>query len=454
MSTLLAAIVVPALVCLSGVGAATWLGLRAGSAAWTLASSALLGICICGIVGPAASIVGLPVPATTLAVQIALALAGAMSLWSRGLRAPAITRMEAIALAAMCGVVVCVGLNVAQRPVLGGDEVYAWGYKAAMIHTSGRITPADWTDVGIRAPSYPFALPVAGSAAALVAGHLCGHVLRILALLVFCGFVAALSEAAKLTVPRALRFAFVFGIAALPVVQFEAPFFMADILLALGLLVAAVSIVRHPGSAETALWIALLPLIKIDGVSMSGLLFLVNFAASPRGERARCAAASVAFAALAILPWALLYVAQGFNPFVVQDRGVTARVFGIREALEMPGAYASRVGVAALGVLSSYVPHLSAFRWDHDAIRTALPFVGLLLVFVGIPWLRAEQAPRASRLVRLFAGLAILGGQFAGIASTPYTVSVLVTVVGGRAAIHIIPGMLLIASAMKRKGTF
>ena len=67
MSTLLAAIVVPALVCLSGVGAATWLGLRAGSAAWTLASSALLGICICGIVGPAASIVGLPVPATTLA---------------------------------------------------------------------------------------------------------------------------------------------------------------------------------------------------------------------------------------------------------------------------------------------------------------------------------------------------------------------------------------------------
>ena len=229
---------------------------------------------------------------------------------------------------------------------------------------------------------------------------------------------------------------------------------MADILLALGLLVAAVSIARNPGSAETALWIALLPLIKIDGVSMSGLLFVGELRREPARERARCAAASVAFAALAILPGRCSTSRRASTPFVVQDRGVTARVFGIREALEMPGAYASRVAVAALGVLSSYVPHLSAFRWDHDAIRTALPFAGLLLVFVGIPWLRAEEAPRASRIVRLFAGLAILGGQSAGIASTPYTVSVLVTVVGGRAAIHIIPGMLLIASAMKRKGTF
>jgi hypothetical protein len=270
-------------------------------------------------------------------------------------------------------------------------------------------------------------------------------------LLAFVGFASALLDAAKSFVPRRLILAFALGIGALPLVQVEAPYFMADVLLALGILVAAVSILRAPGSVETALWIATLPLIKIDGIAIGALMLAVN-AAAARGHRERTIVASVAFGAAAVAPWLLVFVTQHFNPFVVEDRGVIAHAFGPRDAIESPAELARRLGEAAAGIFAFYVPHLTGLGLTRDAILQDFPFGGILVVFLGIPWMRPSAPPVASRPTRLLAGLAIVAGQIVGIAATPHTVAWQLGAVAGRAALHIVPGILLISSAASRRG--
>ena len=81
MITITASIVTPFLIVLSGSGLHTWLGLPDHSRAWFIASSVILGLAIAGFVGPIASMIGIPVPATTLSVMMVFTIAGLLRLW-------------------------------------------------------------------------------------------------------------------------------------------------------------------------------------------------------------------------------------------------------------------------------------------------------------------------------------------------------------------------------------
>src|SRR6185436_4461669 len=67
-------------------------------------------------------------------------------------------------LLAVIAIPIALGVAIAVvRFVLSGDEVFVWGYKAAVIAATGRIDPAAWSHTIVRGPAYPFSLPVAAA---------------------------------------------------------------------------------------------------------------------------------------------------------------------------------------------------------------------------------------------------------------------------------------------------
>jgi hypothetical protein len=287
MSLLVSAMTLPPVIVLAGSGLRRVMKLPLESCAWEVASSVVVGIAFCGVWGSIATLIGLPVTQATLVALLTLSVVGILGLRRVRVRLPSINSGLIAAGAACMALVVIVGVNSFSRAVLFGDEVYVWGYKAVKILATQRIDPTDWTSPTVRGPAYPPSLPVAGSVAAFLAGGASGHVVRVVTLTAFIGYVAVAYEFTQLIPPRQMRGACWFGISALPIVVGDAPFFMADILFTLALLLAALSVIRRPGTLEAAISISLLPLLKLEGLAIAGLLICVNAASAQAAFRMR-----------------------------------------------------------------------------------------------------------------------------------------------------------------------
>ncbi|HKE01703.1 MAG TPA: hypothetical protein VKE69_11880 [Planctomycetota bacterium] len=420
---------VGAAVLLLGAGAAVhrWLRAPGGSPLFTFASSIVFGIAACGVLGPIAALLGLPVPVATAVGLAALALAGAARRPSAG-----DARGDALTALLLAVPIVAVSIRALTLPMAFGDEIANWGYKSAAFLATGDIDPRTWSQAGSRGPSYPLSISVAGTVAAVLQGSFDPSSCRLVAVLAYAALAASFAECARASLGASARALATLGLACTPVVLAEAPQFMADTAFTAAIALAATTLSRAPASALGAAHLACVALLKIDGAPIAAAAALAVVACASAASRRGAALRLASFGLAANAPWLLLLGTRGV-PALVAD--AAARVRDNPLFAPLP----ERVFGSLRAVASELVPH--SWLPTFGVVAPALA----LLAFAGPD--RASDPP--TRRLGLAIAAAIVAGQIAAIALAPLPTPWHLEVVRTRTAMHLLPALALAAAAAR-----
>jgi hypothetical protein len=403
---------------LLGGGAGLRALLRAGpeDAIGALASSAVLGLASCGLIGPIAAAAGLPVPQSAAAALAALSLAGLPRLVRSRPR-----REELPVALAIAPLLALVAFRAFTLPMSFGDEVAVWGYKAAAIVATGTIEPAAWSLSESRGPSYPLALPVAGTLASIPLSRFDAAGCRAVAVLGYGAFAASAASLLRRRLRGIDALAATLAVAALPSALLEGSLFMADLVFTAAVALAAGAILR--GLDPRALGqLAALPLLRPEGLPIALLLAVVGWAGATAGRADRANRSRplllVVALALPLLPWILVPASRPSFPGPLETLG---RLPEVALALST-----SAVAPREFGLL---VP-------------------ALLLLVLG-----SRKRGSGVGALALALAAAVVAGQAVSLAAAP-NFEWQLKVVGERAAIHLVPAWLLAADAfLDRRGS-
>jgi hypothetical protein len=439
MSAFVATLLSLALLVAAGFGLRRLLGARAAARPDALASAVVLGIAACGVAGPLGSGLGAPAPLSAALALLALALLGALRKPARGAAAKVDPWLLA-ALAVPCALAVALALV---RVVLSGDEVFVWGYKAAVIAATGRIDPSAWSHAILRGPAYPFALPVAGALPAAFGAPIPSFGGRAIALLAYGACALALARLARRCFAGRARVPAAFGLASMPALLLDGSTFMADAVFTGAIALALAELLEAPARPIAVAHVVALALLRLEGVAMAFLLLAAISLAAPAGQRVARTLASLAAALLALVPWASVLAARGLHPLTGEAADERARAQELLASLAHPEVLGERLVRVVGQVFGEYLPWFPEAP-ANAALGARLGFGLLLPALVLLAAARACSDARPLRWplrVGALAVAAIVAGQL-----LPLTVAPLfqwqLEAAKGRAALHLVPAML------------
>ncbi len=342
-------------------------------------------------------------------------------------------------------------LAAASRPLLVGDEVYVWGYKAAVIAGSGTIDPTAWSMGVGRGPGYPHSVPMAATIPSELLGAFRSVDCRAFAVIAYVAASLALGEVVRLFARGPARWAWTFGLASLPALLDVGPTFMGNAPLVAAAAVTASAVIRDPASTLVPAAAIALALSKIEGAPMALAAVAVAVGAAPRGARGSAALRLVAPFALGIAPWLLLPVLHGVNPLTGEASLADDRA---RQMIALAGDPLDIVRRSAV-VLAALGADLLPFSLGESLVvpRGLLgPFALLAPAFLlsalagADP--RGELAPRRARTLALAVGAALVLGQVASLVASPDFEYVLANA-RPRFGLHLVPSLVLVALALR-----
>jgi hypothetical protein len=409
-----------------------------------------LGLTAGGLLAPLAAWADANVVATTAAGLAGLTAIG----WMRGRGAPAPPDPRApgpgVLLLAIPLALACVlGLD---RRFAFGDEVSVWGYKAAVLVETGRLVPTEWSQWTSRGPSYPVSLPVAGALASLPWPELSVKACRAVALAGAGTFLIATFDLLGWVAAGPTRLLAALAVGCLPAVLGESFLFMADLWLAAGVAFAASALLASRLDTlrndtgrrnEALLFVAALPLVKIDGAPLAALMAAAGACLLPAGTRLRWLLTAALAAAAAAAPWWSWCVRCGVDPASGRVLGDAAGPSPVVQILTDPLALGGRFGAAAVAVLDTLLISGALPRQVGDAV----PFLALPLLLAAL--IAGGGFASTHRRAAALLAVAILLGQclpFALAANFAWQLDMAKL----RAGLHVLPGLLLVAATLRR----